>query len=130
MIASGCLRVVAVLPLMFTLAGCCSGLPPATDVSQAQAALTAALDTWKQGQAPEKLRERTPPIDFRDMHQDQGCKLTSYEVQKAEVSGVSAKFTVKLQLTEKSGTSHTRIAVYSADTGQTIIIRPDSLGLD
>ena len=105
-------------------------MPPRTDVSLAQGALTTALDTWKDGQPSESLRERTPPIDFRDMSWEQGSKLRNFEVQKAEVAGVSAKFTVKLDVTEKSGAKRTRIVVYNADAGQAIIIRPDSLGLD
>jgi hypothetical protein len=120
---------VAVLPLML-LAGGCTGLPPQTDLSKSQTALTAALDAWKAGQPNENLREHSPPVDFRDMSWEQGSKLKSYEVQKAEVSGVSAKFTVKMDITEKSGTSRTRVVVYSADTGATIIIRPDSLVLE
>ena len=123
-------RYLGMMLLPLAVAGCGGGLPPPADAKVARAALTAALDAWQEGQPPEKLRERTPPVDFKDVGWDQGAKLKKYEVTKEEVSGLSARFTVKLTLAEKSGAARTRVTVYSADAGPTVVIRPDSLGLE
>ena len=121
----------AVLGLVLPLAaGCGRGLPPQTDVAEAKAAVTAALDVWKNGESPEKLRQRKPPVDFKDLNQDRGSKLRNYEVEKETSSGVSASISVKLHLTEKSGMNRTRVVVYNVDAGPTIVVRPDTLTLD
>jgi hypothetical protein len=106
-------------------AGCGRGLPPKTDLAEARTALTAALDVWKEGRPVESLRERTPPIDFRDVNWEQGARLQKYEVEKEEPFGVSAKFKVKLHLADKSGTARQRAIVYTVDKGQAVVIRPE-----
>jgi hypothetical protein len=88
-------------------------------------ALVAALDTWKEGGSPDTLRERKPPIDFRDTNWESGNKLTKYVMEKEETSGLSARFTVKLSLVQASGEKRDRITVYNVDTGTAIVIRPD-----
>ncbi len=114
------------LPALST-AGCGRGLPSAMDVGEARVALSAALDAWKDGQSPESLRDRKPPVDFRDVSWDRGNKLRKYEIEREEPAGVSARMTVKLHLSEKSGANRTRVAVYTVDAGPVIVIRPDSL---
>jgi hypothetical protein len=100
------------------------------DVGAAKAAVTAALDAWTQGESPQTLRERKPPVDFKDLNWDRGNQLRKYEVEKETPSGASAVITVKLHLTEKSGASFTRVVVYNVDAGPTIVVRPDTLTLD
>jgi hypothetical protein len=100
------------------------------DVAKAKAAVTAALDAWTNDESPQKLREHKPPVDFKDLSWDTGSKLTKYEIEKETSSGVSAAITVKLYLTEKSGSSSTRVVVYNVDAGPTIVVRPDTLTLD
>ncbi len=112
------------LAALFTV-GCGARLPPKTDLAQARTALTAALDAWKEGRAIETLKDQNPPVDFRDVHWDRGVKLTKYLVEKEETSGLSARFSVKLFLAEKAGESRERVIAYNADTGPTIVIRPD-----
>src|SRR4051812_45208588 len=96
-------------------AGCGRGLPPTMDVGEARAAVAAALDTWKDGGSPEKLRARKPTVDFRDLSWDQGSKLKKYDIEKQEQSGTSARVTVTLNVAEKSGMSRTRVVVYNVD---------------
>ena len=50
--------------VLLLAAGCGNKLPPPMDQDVAREALTAALDTWKEGQPAETLRARTPPVDF------------------------------------------------------------------
>jgi hypothetical protein len=118
------------LLLVVLMAGCGRGLPPTMDSDEARSAVVAALDAWKNGVPPATLREREPPVDFRDLSWDQGSKLTQYDLEKEEPAGVSVKVTVKLHLTETSGARRLRSAVYSVDAGPVIVIRPDSLQLD
>jgi len=118
-------RGAAGLALLLCLAGGCGkGLPPETDAGQAREAIVAALDAWKEGRAPETLRERRPPVDFRDVQWENGSRLTAYEVKGEERSGLSVRFTVQLALQEKGGGSRERVVVYNVDAGQTMVIRP------
>ncbi len=115
----------AVASLLLLATGCGGGLPPQTDPDVARAALTAALDTWKAGEAPDTLRSRTPPVDFRDTSWDNGNKLSNYQVKSEERSGMSVRFTVELMLKQKDGASSQRVVVFNVDAGKTVVIRPD-----
>ena len=120
------LFVASLLPLLaLLLSGCGDRLPPKTDIKSAKVALTAALDAWKDGKLNESLREGTPSIDFRDVNWDKGSKLNKYSIEKEEMSGLSARFTVKLNLADKAGEARDRVVTYSADTGKGFVIRPD-----
>jgi hypothetical protein len=119
------IRCAAVCLALLVPAGCQKRLPPQADADEARAALTAALDAWKDGGSPEALRGRTPPVDFRDAHWDGGSRLTRYVVKAEERSGVSVRFTVELQLQHKDGTSRRRVVNYNADAGKAVVIRPD-----
>lgn len=120
----GALGAVTLAALVMT--GCGGRVPPTTDLAQARTALTTALDAWKAGTSPEKLREQSPPIDFRDTNWEKGSKLTKYEIDNEQQFGPSAKFTVKLHLTEKTGGGErSRTVTYSVDHGQLFVIRPE-----
>lgn len=118
-------RAAAVAALLSLAAGCGRDLPPETDPAVAREALTAALDAWKEGRAPDTLRQRTPPVDFAEPQWDKGGRLTDYQVKKEERSGVSVRFTVRLQVRQKDGTSRERTATYNVDAGKAVVIRPD-----
>lgn len=119
------LPTYAVASLLFLATGCGKSLPPQTDPDVARAALTAALDTWKGGEAPDTLRTRTPPVDFRDTSWDNGSRLDTYLVKSEERSGMSVRFTVELMLKQKDGVSSQRVVVFNVDGGKTFVIRPD-----
>lgn len=120
------MRGLCPMLIAFVVAGCRqTALPPATDTGQAREALTAALQTWKEGRPAETLRERSPAIDFRDTNWEQGARLQDFAVEKTETSGLSARFTVKLLLAGSSGGARERVVIYNADTGKGIIIRPN-----
>jgi hypothetical protein len=112
--------------LALAITGCQrSSLPPAVDTKQAGEALRAALETWKEGKPAAALKERSPPVDFRDTHWEQGERLKDFAVQQVETSGQSARFTVKLVLTSEAGQARERVVIYNADAGRSIIIRPN-----
>jgi hypothetical protein len=75
------------LPLLIVAAGCWGGVDPAArsryDPEQARAALVAALDAWKKGEA-RSLPRRNPPIRFVDDDLVQGLRLSDYEIEAPE----------------------------------------------
>ena len=111
--------------LLALTGGCAKSLPPQADPVQSRAALTAALDAWKEGRPPESLRDREPRVDFRDPHWDKGSRLVRYEVKAEERSGASARFTVALVLRQPDGATRERLVNYNADAGPAVVIRPD-----
>lgn len=118
--------MLALLLLPALAAGCGGGgLPPQTDIKSARAALTAALDAWKEGHPAEKQRELSPPVDLIDLHWGRGVRLVRYEVETEEPFGLSARFTVKLFLADGAAEARPRTAVYLADTGPVMVIRPE-----
>src|SRR5262249_12813272 len=117
--------VAAICLVLLAVAGCSNRQPSQADADEARAALTAALDAWKDGGSPDSLRDRKPPGDFRDAHWDGGNRLTRYVVKSEERSGLSVRFTVELQLQHKDGTSRQRVVNYNADAGKAVVIRPD-----
>ncbi len=108
-------------------AGCSknAALPPETDPNAAREAMTAALDAWKEGKTPDSLKQKQPPVDFRDTNWEKGSILKDYTIKADERFGVSIKLTVQLQLQDKDGNIRERIAVYNVDTGPTMVIRPN-----
>jgi hypothetical protein len=109
---------------LFLLAGCGSGLPPETDEATAREAITAALDAWKAGKPMVDLRERSPPVDFRDPALAAGSALADYKVTGHERAGQSAQITVRMTLRLKDGKTQERTTAYTVDAGQMVVIRP------
>jgi hypothetical protein len=106
-------------------AGCTPSLPPMTDPKDARAALETALDTWKRGESPQTLKERTPPIQFADLNWDKGARLLKYEIATEEQRGLGMRITVKLSLEGKDGKRRDATTVYTAETQPKIIIVPE-----
>ena len=109
----------------WTSAGCTPALPPPTDAKDARAALETALDSWKRGDSPQKLNERTPPIQFADLNWEKGERLLKYDVAVEEPSGLGMRITVKLSLEGKDGKRRDATTVYTAETRPKIIIVPE-----
>jgi hypothetical protein len=108
-----------------TCAGCASRLPPPTDPDEARTALQEALDSWKRGEAPALLKERTPPIQFADLQREKGAKLLKYEIATAEQRGLAMRITVKMSLEAKGGQRRETTTVYTAETQPRIVIVPE-----
>jgi hypothetical protein len=73
--------------LLVVFAGCRAGevplAAPRYNPEQARAALVAALDAWKKGEA-KALATRKPPIRFVDDDLVQGMRLLEYEIEEPE----------------------------------------------
>jgi hypothetical protein len=109
----------------WTCAGCTPSLPPTTDPKEARAALETALDTWKRGESPQTLKDRTPPIQFADLNWDKGARLLAYEVADEQPRGLGMRITVKLSLESKDGKRRDATTIYTAETRPRIIIVPE-----
>jgi hypothetical protein len=110
---------------MLAAAGCGPRLPPPSDPKEARAALETALDTWKRGDAPDTLKQRTPPIQFADLDWDKGARLLKYEIASEERRGVGMRVTVKMSLEAKGGQRRETTTVYTAETQPRIVIVPE-----
>jgi hypothetical protein len=97
-----------------------------TDVPSAKAALTAALESWKAGQSPDALRQRTPSIVMVDDAWKKGEKLESFENVVPEVDdGVNLHCTVKLAINDERGGRRSEQVTYIVGTSPTITIFRD-----
>lgn len=109
------------LILLLAAAGCSGGHKPATvetpyNSDQAQAALVAALEAWKKGEARE-LPKRTPPIRFVDDDFSQGMRLADYEIDEPDAPITLHKdVEVILSLRDAQGKTIHREARYQVAT--------------
>src|SRR5258708_39554876 len=62
-----------------SLVGCSQGNTP-TDAPMARQSLATALESWKAGDPPSKIREASPSILMVDSAWDSGQKLDSFQV--------------------------------------------------
>jgi hypothetical protein len=122
------LRLLAwvVLLALLGVAGC-GGRPPApADPARARATLQLALDTWKQGEHPETLKDRQPPVIAVDHDWRNGERLLQYQVQTDEAFGADLRCQVLLSVQSKNGKTRQKKAVYSVGTGPALtVVRED-----
>jgi hypothetical protein len=108
------------LPALIVAAGCSAGVEPADhpryDSVQARAALVAALDAWKKGEA-RALPRRNPPIRFVDDDFATGLRLSDYEIEQPDApSGLHKDVEVILSLRDSRGKVIQREARYQVAT--------------
>jgi len=91
--ALGCLSVV----------GCGTSTDP-TDAPLARQSLVTALESWKAGDPPTKIRDGVPSILMVDAAWDSGQKLESFSILPSEVDdGVNLHCPVKVTLKNNRG---------------------------
>jgi hypothetical protein len=76
-----CLLLAALGPA--ALAGCSSGRDPARYVpadNSARSALKDCLDSWRAGEAPGEITDRSPRVHLVDTHHRPGQRLVDYAV--------------------------------------------------
>ncbi|HEV3339180.1 MAG TPA: hypothetical protein VG125_02450 [Pirellulales bacterium] len=118
-------RRLAVAVACLLMVGCSRSNAP-TDVPSAKAALTAALESWKAGQSPDSLRQRSPCIVMVDDAWQKGEKLESFENAAPEVDdGVNLHCTVKLALNDERAGRRSEQVTYIVGTAPTITIFRD-----
>jgi hypothetical protein len=110
------------------LAGCGSGPYESAPVNPeiARETLNAALDSWKNGETVESLKEDSPSIVVQDFDWSGGAKLLEYEVLddgKPESANLVAK--VKLSLEGKDGTKSEKTVTYVVGTAPVLTVFRD-----
>jgi hypothetical protein len=125
------MRAYRMLPVLLAVVTGCSGSSrPASeapyDSEQARAALIAALDAWKKGEA-KSLTKRNPPIRFADDDLLAGLRLSDYEIEEPDLPfKLHQDVSVILSLRDARGKSVQREARYQVGTDPTLaVLRSD-----
>ena len=109
--------------------GCGGGSSPAVvaEPEQAKTALTTVLDAWKKGEPYDAPTKLSPPIKVADEDWLTGVKLVEYRIETGDVMvGSSLRCPVLLTLTDKTGKTKKRQAVYNVNTNPVLsVVRQD-----
>lgn len=111
--------------LALAVAGCTKGPQRAAPVNPAQArdALKVALDGWKNGDKPDSLKSRTPPITVQDADWETGLRLVDYQVvNEGKVEDANLRCPVKLTLRDTDGHEVQRNVKYIIGTDPVITV--------
>lgn len=93
-------------------------------IQRARDAITTALTTWQSGEAVEKLKVATDPIDFRDDAR-RNLKLVDFTVGAVDAKEPKIRVTVSMKVKDRKGNVASREAIYIVDLSQTVIITND-----
>jgi hypothetical protein len=124
---AGILRTAGTLWIAGVLlgaSGCGShATPQPADSAQAQAALRAALESWKAGETPENLEKQSPPIHVKDVDWVGGFRLVDFKADaEGKLVGYEMNYTVVLELKSPKGASVKKKAVYTVTTRPDVFI--------
>lgn len=115
-------------PLLLLAAGCGGGETgrPA-DANQAEVALNAVLEAWKQGGSPAELSSRAVPIHVTDADWDGGHRLMAYRTcGEPRLVGFDMSYPVQLELKSPNGKTVKKTAVYVVTTSpRTLVLRQE-----
>ena len=107
---------------VFTVSGCGRKHVP-SDAALARQSLTTALESWKAGDPPSKIREVSPSITMVDPAWEAGKKLDSFEVVGPEVDdGANLVCPVKLVCQDQQGKTLTAQIKYVVGTTPVVTI--------
>jgi hypothetical protein len=116
--AVGCVAVI----------GCGGRRNAPAEAAVARQSLATALESWKAGDPPEKIREGSPSITMVDLAWVAGQKLESFEIVGPEVeTAVNLICPVKLVLKDKDGKQVTKQVKYVVATSPVISISRDRM---
>src|SRR5262249_17448545 len=110
--------------ILLLASGCGSGAAsqPA-ESTKAQAALQAALESWKAGEPPEHRATLTPPIPIKDGDWGGGFRLVDFNADaQGRLVGYDMNYSVDLELKSPKGTTVKKKAVYTVTTHPELFI--------
>jgi hypothetical protein len=115
-------RRLTVLVVGLCLAGCGAGAKLSLDENLARESFRAALESWKKGEKPEALQERSLAIIMTDPDWGAGRRLVSYTVRDKEFNdGYNLHCTVELVFAG-NGDGIRRVVTYIVGTSPVITI--------
>jgi hypothetical protein len=97
--------LVLALTAGLSAAGCGGPTPRPPEPAEAVAILRAVLEAWQQGERPEALQRRQPPVQAADPDWTQGVRLARFEIEEGQArpSGFDLGCPVKLWLGDGKG---------------------------
>lgn len=118
------LRALALTALILAVAGCGSSRSKA-DLDRGRQAVAAALDNWKAGEPPARLKSLPDPVEFAEELRATHT-LVDYRIVRADGSDPEViRYTVTLQLRDKKGKASEREAVYAVALKSPVVIARD-----
>ena len=122
-----CLFAIALF-CSFVLTGCWSAAYQSApvDPSMALDTLTRVMESWKEGDSVDALRQETPPVVVQDFDWTGGVKLLDYELV-GEGKPVDANLIaqVKLTLEDKQGAQSEKTVTYVVSTAPALTVFRD-----
>jgi hypothetical protein len=117
------IRVLAFLPLLAALG--CSQTHPKADVERGQRALTAALDSWKNNEPPDRTRSLPEPVEYIDELRST-FKLTEYTIGTPVTTDPEIiRFPVSLKLQDRKGKPVHRDVMFEVKLATPVVIARD-----
>ncbi len=118
------LRALTLTALILAVAGCGSSRSKA-DLDRGRQAVAAALDNWKAGEPPARLKSLPDPVEFAEELRATHT-LVDYRIVRADGSDPEViRYTVTLQLRDKKGKASEREAVYAVALKSPVVIARD-----
>jgi hypothetical protein len=121
-------RLFAVALYCGLLTGCGSPVYQSApvDPSMALDTLTRAMESWKEGEPVDALREETPPVVVQDFDWTGGMKLLNYEfIGEGEPVDANLIAQVKLTLEDKQGAQREKTVTYVVSTAPALTVFRD-----
>lgn len=104
----------------------CQKPPSLADSGRARAALHAALEAWKRGEARGALHQQGKGIYCNDDDWAAGLRLRSYRIAETDdYFGRSCRILAQLDLENRQGTPVAKKIVYLIDTASAVVIVRD-----
>jgi hypothetical protein len=117
----------AILILLFPAGGCGRDRPVPADADVARTTLRTSLEAWKNGDPPDSLTKRTPPIYVAEREWKNGARLANYEVDpNDQLFGADLRCNVWLTMQDANGRERKKKATYSVGTNNKLtVVRED-----
>lgn len=118
------IRVLSLLVIAPTV-GCDGSKHSKADVERGRKALAAALDGWKSGEPPNRLRALPDPAEYTDELRSTH-KLTDYTIGPPNATDPAViRYPVALKLQDRKGKAQDRSAVFEVKLGTPVVIARD-----
>ena len=118
---------IRILPVLLTALalGCGGSKHSAADVERGRTALTAALDSWKNNEPPDKLKALSEPVSFTE-EMRRTHKLVDYALGPPNTTDPAViRYPVTLKLQGRKGKAEERPVVFEVKLANPILVARD-----